>query len=148
MRLLTLSVVLLACSPLRVFGGEAVTEEEAAAQWYKKAEEDLKAAQARLELTKAKIQGETIERQEDPKAGEPPQGNLRGTNGIARSSSAVTNPVVVDEEEAELAQAQAKEKLAENKFEEAVGEMAKFFEFHELRAAGMRQASNDMDVRK
>jgi hypothetical protein len=136
MRLLTLSLLLLARSPLRVFGGEVVTE-KAAAEQYEQAEEELKEAQVELESTEAKIRGEPIDRQEEPKAGEPLQGNLRGTNGLARSSTA-TEPVVVDEEEAELAREQAKEKLAENKFEEAVGEMAKFFEYHEKRTAGMR----------
>jgi hypothetical protein len=138
MRLLTLSLLLFASSPLRVFGGEVVTE-KAAAEQYEQAEEELKEAQVELESTEAKIRGETIDRQEEPKAGEPLQGNLRGTNGLARSSTAATTePIVVDEEEAELAREQAKEKLAENKFEEAIGEMAKFFEYHEKRTAGMR----------
>jgi chromatin segregation and condensation protein Rec8/ScpA/Scc1 (kleisin family) len=146
MRLVTVAVVLLVCSPLTVdAGGDAATEEMAAAERYRQADEDLKAAEAELELVQSKIRHETVDRQEEPKEKEPSQGNLRGTNGLARSST-VTKPDVVDHDEAKLAETQAKEALAENNYEEAVGEMAKFFEFHEQRAAGMRERSNEIDA--
>lgn len=130
--------VFLVCSP--VVSGDAATE-EVAQEHLKQAEEKLAEAHAEVGTLENEIRSQTVaEREEGPK------GNLRGSKNLGRAASQpVTPPPVVDEEEAELAEEQAKEALAKNEFEEAVTEMAKFFEFKELRAAGMRERSNELD---
>jgi Flp pilus assembly protein TadD len=144
MRLVTILVVaLLVCAPV-VRGGETdnTVTEEMASEHLQHAEEELAETQASVETIEAQLRSQTVDREEEPRTAA--SGNLRGTNNnLARF--AVTPPVVVDEKEAELAEEQAKEALATNDFEEAVTEMAKFFEFKELRAAGMRARSNELD---
>jgi len=133
---------------MRVIGTDTINgvTEESASEQLQQAETELTEAHNAVETLEGELRSETVDREEDPKADELPQGNLRGTS-LARSSSE-TPPEVVDEKEAKLAEEQAKEALAKNNFEEAVNEMAKFFEFKELRAAGMRAESNAMDAQQ
>lgn len=136
--------LLVSSSPLLVSAhasDKPEVSEEVAKERYKQAEEKLQEAHAAVKKAEAQVKSQAIPRQEEPK------GNLRGSSALGRSSSPTeeTNPVVVDEAEAELAEEQAKEALAKNDFEEAVTEMAKFFEFKEMRAAGMRARSAELD---
>lgn len=144
MRLITIVVALVACSPLGVSGGDtnAVTQESASEQ-LQQAETEMAEAKEALATINVELRSQTVDREEELKAG--PRGNLRGTNNLARSAVPPPDDNVVDELEVERAEEQAKEALAENKFEEAITEMAKFFEQMEKRPAVMRARSNELD---
>lgn len=143
MRLVTiLAVALLLCAPVVRDGETNTVTEEMASEQLQHAEEEMAEAQAAVETIEAQLRSQTVDREEEPRTAA--SGNLRGTNNNL-AKAAVTPPVVVDEKEAELAEEQAKEAMATNDFEEAVTEMAKFFEFKELQAAGMRARSNELD---
>ena len=134
LRLATIVVVLLACSPLRVSGDAT---EESAMEQLQQAKVDLEEAHSELEAVNAELQAQTVDREEEPK-----QGNLRGTT-IARSA---TDPVVVNETEVNEHKAEALQALAKKEFQEAESSMAKFFELKELRASRMREESAALDA--